>query len=39
MEKSSFTSTTYFNNFKAYMNIFYYDSINLELLDEGDRML
>ncbi len=32
MEKSNFTSTTYFNNFKAYMNIFYVDSINLELL-------
>lgn len=29
MEKSSFTTNAYFNNFKAYMNIFYSDSINL----------
>jgi hypothetical protein len=29
MEKSNFANTTYFNNLKAYMNIFYYDSINL----------
>lgn len=39
MERSNFSSTTYFNSFKAYMNIFYYDSINLELIDEGDKML
>jgi hypothetical protein len=38
MEKSNFSASKYFSNFKAEMNLFSSDAINIELVDYGDQM-